>query len=311
MLRWTQRPGPDGVAAAEPLRPLQRRPVRVAPDARVGRGDPRGGPDVTPGATEGDRPDPTRPVRCGGCKGTTVLRLLERPGRPIRAADDTRPAAILPCLGAASRTEAAAGHHSTPPRPAELDQRRAPQRPPSTSASARRAHVPRSAAVPAAEVMTTVTAATLAAQSTSHANPGRDREALAQKRAPTPLRIPPRTPNVSPSASFPGVRPCSRHRSPGGVVRRGLVPFPDREGATQGSPSSPPPGPLRPPAYTRPMRRWVCIVALLAGFAAQPQPRPSQRRTPIAIERLLDEDPDRGRRAGEAVRPTIAWWRRS
>jgi hypothetical protein len=57
------------------------------------------------------------------------------------------------------------------------------------------------------------------------------------------------------------------------------------------------------------MRRWVCIIALLAGFSADGYTRSVRLRIPVAIERPLDE-------AG-GVAPTTstfattrAWWRR-
>lgn len=59
--------------------------------------------------------------------------------------------------------------------------------------------------------------------------------------------------------------------------------------------------------YTRAMRRWVCIVALLAGFAAGPGARPRVRRPPVAIERLVEANRPAG--GGEPdLRRTIAWW---
>jgi hypothetical protein len=54
------------------------------------------------------------------------------------------------------------------------------------------------------------------------------------------------------------------------------------------------------------MRRWVCIVALLAGFAGEDYVRGARLREPIAVERLID--PSDGRMRG--LRPTGAWWAR-
>ncbi|HEU4918121.1 MAG TPA: hypothetical protein VFT20_00175 [Candidatus Limnocylindrales bacterium] len=57
------------------------------------------------------------------------------------------------------------------------------------------------------------------------------------------------------------------------------------------------------------MRRWVCIVALLAGFTAEDYTRSVRLRSPIAIERPLDAPPGLvggGTRFGT----TLAWWRR-
>jgi hypothetical protein len=60
--------------------------------------------------------------------------------------------------------------------------------------------------------------------------------------------------------------------------------------------------------YTPRMRRWVCIVALLAGFAADDYVRGTRLRQPVAIERLTDDR--RGRRP-RGLDPTGAWWIRS
>lgn len=74
------------------------------------------------------------------------------------------------------------------------------------------------------------------------------------------------------------------------------------------------------PAYTPAMRRWVCIVALLAGFSGQGYAWTIRPRIPAPIERPFE--PRRGRAAGpggsgvaewapgRAVRPTTDWWRR-
>ncbi|HEY8988593.1 MAG TPA: hypothetical protein VIM39_06190 [Candidatus Limnocylindrales bacterium] len=55
------------------------------------------------------------------------------------------------------------------------------------------------------------------------------------------------------------------------------------------------------------MRRWVCIVALLAGFAADDYGRGSRLRQPVAIERLID---DWHARRAHGFDPTGAWWTR-
>jgi hypothetical protein len=55
------------------------------------------------------------------------------------------------------------------------------------------------------------------------------------------------------------------------------------------------------------MRRWVCIVALLAGFAADDYVRGTRLRQPVAIERLIADG--RGRRT-RGLDPTGAWWTR-
>ena len=54
------------------------------------------------------------------------------------------------------------------------------------------------------------------------------------------------------------------------------------------------------------MRRWVCIVALLAGFAGDDYVRGVRLRDPVAVERVLGP-----RRAGtRGLVPTGAWWTR-
>jgi hypothetical protein len=55
------------------------------------------------------------------------------------------------------------------------------------------------------------------------------------------------------------------------------------------------------------MRRWVCIVALLAGFAADDYVRGARLRQAIAVERLIGDG--RGRRV-RGFDPTGAWWTR-
>ena len=54
------------------------------------------------------------------------------------------------------------------------------------------------------------------------------------------------------------------------------------------------------------MRRWVCVVALLAGFTRAADIRGFRLRDPVAIERLIETswNGDRG------LRPTGAWWAR-
>ena len=61
------------------------------------------------------------------------------------------------------------------------------------------------------------------------------------------------------------------HRSPGGVNLRGLISCP---------PDHRPEGAGRRPPYTPAMRRWVCIVALLAGFTGDDYVRPRASVTP-------------------------------
>jgi hypothetical protein len=55
--------------------------------------------------------------------------------------------------------------------------------------------------------------------------------------------------------------------------------------------------------YTPAMRRWVCIIALLAGFSADGYAWSARPRPPVPIERQIDPS-DRG------LSPTAAWWAR-
>jgi hypothetical protein len=59
-------------------------------------------------------------------------------------------------------------------------------------------------------------------------------------------------------------------------------------------------------AYTPAMRRWVCIVALLAGFAGDDYVRGIRLREPVAVERLIETR----RRGTRGLVPTGAWWSR-
>ncbi|MEO5940961.1 MAG: hypothetical protein ABIZ72_08230 [Candidatus Limnocylindrales bacterium] len=54
------------------------------------------------------------------------------------------------------------------------------------------------------------------------------------------------------------------------------------------------------------MRRWVCIVALLAGFAGDDYTRGARLRHPVAVERVIDTH----RRRSRGLVPTGAWWTR-
>jgi hypothetical protein len=54
------------------------------------------------------------------------------------------------------------------------------------------------------------------------------------------------------------------------------------------------------------MRRWVCIVALLAGFAGDDYVRGIRLREPVAVERLIETR----RRGAHGLVPTGAWWLR-
>jgi hypothetical protein len=88
------------------------------------------------------------------------------------------------------------------------------------------------------------------------------------------------------------------HRSPGGVTSEASFPAPRTVGTAGGSP------PDR--LYTPAMRRWVCIVALLAGFARDDYARGARLRQPVAVERLIDTH----RRGTRGLVPTGAWWSR-
>jgi hypothetical protein len=99
------------------------------------------------------------------------------------------------------------------------------------------------------------------------------------------------------------------HRSPGGVTCEAS--FPARRSAPSGGA-----GPCRGLAvrglhatrpYTPAMRRWVCIVALLAGFAGEDYVRGIRLREPVAVERLIDTRVVRGT---HGLVPTGAWWTR-
>ena len=57
------------------------------------------------------------------------------------------------------------------------------------------------------------------------------------------------------------------------------------------------------------MRRWVCIVALLAGFTSEDYVRAIRPRIPIAIERPVESMGAPGPRKGAFVTAS-AWWGR-
>jgi len=65
-------------------------------------------------------------------------------------------------------------------------------------------------------------------------------------------------------------------------------------------------GPAASRIYTPAMRRWVCTVALLAGFVGEENLRGFRLRQPVAIVRLIDprREPTHG------LVPTGAWWTR-
>jgi hypothetical protein len=51
------------------------------------------------------------------------------------------------------------------------------------------------------------------------------------------------------------------------------------------------------------MRRWVCIIALLAGFSADGYAWSARPRAPVPIERQIDP-------SYRGLSPTAAWWAR-
>ncbi|HEY5433938.1 MAG TPA: hypothetical protein VIK13_01780 [Candidatus Limnocylindrales bacterium] len=53
------------------------------------------------------------------------------------------------------------------------------------------------------------------------------------------------------------------------------------------------------------MRRWFCIVALLAGFSGDGYAWTVHPRVPIPVERVLDP------RRWDPGLPEVAWWRLS
>jgi hypothetical protein len=56
------------------------------------------------------------------------------------------------------------------------------------------------------------------------------------------------------------------------------------------------------------MRRWVCIITLLAGFSADNYVWSARRRLPVPIERRLDTMLY-GASPRTSLRTTSAWWR--
>ena len=64
--------------------------------------------------------------------------------------------------------------------------------------------------------------------------------------------------------------------------------------------------------YTPGMRRWVCIVTLLAGFSANDYAYSVRPRNPVPIERPLEE-PGRAEAmvARRDLSRTAAWWART
>jgi hypothetical protein len=57
------------------------------------------------------------------------------------------------------------------------------------------------------------------------------------------------------------------------------------------------------------MRRWVCIIALLAGFSADGYAYTVRSRRPVPIERRLDEATETNAPlARHDLARTAAWW---
>jgi hypothetical protein len=56
------------------------------------------------------------------------------------------------------------------------------------------------------------------------------------------------------------------------------------------------------------MRRWVCIITLLAGFSADGYVWSARRRLPVPIERRMDTVLY-GVPPGTSLQTTSAWWR--
>jgi hypothetical protein len=56
------------------------------------------------------------------------------------------------------------------------------------------------------------------------------------------------------------------------------------------------------------MRRWVCIVALLAGFSADGYAYTVRSRPPVPIERSLWEPTTPFAPPARAMTRTAAWW---
>ena len=102
---------------------------------------------------------------------------------------------------------------------------------------------------------------------------------------------------ASQTASFP--RRC-------GTARPHFLPGDRRHACESGVPAGREIGPRGLPAtrpYTPAVRRWVCIVALLAGFSGTGYAWSARPRLPVPVERLLDP-----RRPDPAL-PEGAWWR--
>jgi hypothetical protein len=107
------------------------------------------------------------------------------------------------------------------------------------------------------------------------------------------------------------------HRSPGGVTCEASFPArhpgassedatPDPMGVARSRRDTSPAGIPATRPYTPAMGRWVCIVALLAGFAGDDYVRGIRLREPVAVERVIA----RRQRGTHGLVPTGAWWSR-
>jgi hypothetical protein len=72
------------------------------------------------------------------------------------------------------------------------------------------------------------------------------------------------------------------------------------------APSTPPGGDFPERSYTPAMRRWVCVIALLYGFAGNGYAWSARPRIPVPIERSIDSGA-----AGREPTQMVAWWRRT
>jgi hypothetical protein len=61
------------------------------------------------------------------------------------------------------------------------------------------------------------------------------------------------------------------------------------------------PGRPESPPYTRLMRRWVCVIALLFGFAGEGYAWSARPSLPVAIERPSEQQ-------GRSLSTTGRWW---
>jgi hypothetical protein len=78
-----------------------------------------------------------------------------------------------------------------------------------------------------------------------------------------------------------------------------LLPALDRLGGRALTPSA---GGCGLPPYTPAVRRWVCIVAMLAGFSGDRYLWAARPRVPVPVVRVLDP------RRPEPGLPEVAWW---